>query len=191
MSLKLAIFDRDNTLVRVPPGTRYVYGLDPIVFLPGVAAALRHLTKRGITCVVATNQQGVSMNEFPLMTSDSVEMFNQRLREEVAKLGGRIDRFYVCPHLDTEGCDCRKPRPGLFIEALQDFKVEPNQAVGIGNSQRDNEAARAAGICAIAVPCPTTIPFDANVPTYHTLLHAVRSICGGSGQCGRLEARDS
>lgn len=191
MGPKLAIFDRDNTLVQVPRGTRYLYGLDAIVFLPGVAAALRHLARRGIPCVVATNQQGISMKEYPLMTRDSVETFNQRLSKEAAKLGGRIDRFYVCPHLASEGCDCRKPRPGLFIEALRDFRVRPNQAVGIGNSQRDIEAARAGGICAIAVPCPTNTPLDAEVPAYKTLLHAVRSICGGSGKCGRLKATGS
>jgi D-glycero-D-manno-heptose 1,7-bisphosphate phosphatase len=191
MCPKLAIFDRDNTLVQVPRGTRYLYGLDEIVFLPGVVAALRHLARRGIPCVVATNQQGISMKEFPLMTKDSVETFNQRLSNEVAKLGGRIDRFYVCPHLDTEGCECRKPRPGLFIDALRDFKLKPNQVIGIGNSQRDIEAAHAAGIRAIAVPCPSNTALDAEVSAYKTLLHAVRSSCGGSGKCGRLKASSS
>jgi D-glycero-D-manno-heptose 1,7-bisphosphate phosphatase len=188
MPPKLVILDRDGTLVRVPNGTRYLYGLDPIVLLPGAGAALRHLAARGIVCVVATNQQGVSLAEFPLMTRYSVDTFNQRLSEEVVRLGGRINRFYVCPHLATEGCECRKPRPGLFLAALDDYKVTPDNAVGIGNSQQDVDAARAAGIRAVAVPCTEGAYVDPGTPAYRTLLHAVRFICGGSGKCGRVHA---
>jgi len=188
---KLAILDRDNTLVRVPPDTRYVYGSDPIVLLPGVGAALCQLARRGIVCVVATNQQGISMAQFPLMTVDSVEMFNERLRKELSDLGGQIDRFYVCPHLDADGCDCRKPRPGMFIAALHDYGLTPDQAVAIGNTQRDIDAARSAGVPAVAVPCPTDTPLDPDIPAYQTLLHAVRAICGGSGNWGRLERKVS
>lgn len=179
MSPELVIFDRDNTLVRVPEGARYLYGTDPIELLPGVAPALRHLAKRGITCVVATNQQGISLPEFPLMTMESVGLFNLRLSQKANELGGEIDRFYICPHLETEGCDCRKPRPGLFLRALQDYKKTPDQVVGIGNSQLDVDAAVAAGVRAIAVPCPPDTRLAIGVPVYPTILHAVRSMLAG------------
>jgi D-glycero-D-manno-heptose 1,7-bisphosphate phosphatase len=190
MSPKLIILDRDNTLVRVPAGTRYLYGDDPIVLLPGVAAALRHLAKRGITSVVATNQQGVSMKEFPLMNMDSVDHFNRRLSQRIEKEGGKVARFFVCPHLDSENCDCRKPRPGLFIMALRAYDVPPEDAVAIGNSQLDIGAAFAAGVQPLTVPCPPDSYFSQEVPAYRTLLHAVRAVCGGSGKCGRLRAAD-
>jgi D-glycero-D-manno-heptose 1,7-bisphosphate phosphatase len=187
MAPRLVIFDRDNTLVRVSPDTRYLYGTDPIVLLPGVGAALRHLARRGIVSVVATNQQGISLPAFPLMTQASVDTFNERLGNEIVRVGGRIERFYVCPHLATEDCACRKPRPGLFITALHDYGVSPDEAVGIGNSQRDIDAANAVGVRAVAVPCPADAPLDPRIPAYRTLLHAVRFICGGSGKCGKCK----
>jgi len=191
MTPSLVILDRDNTLVRVPTGVRYLYGEDPIVLLPGVGPALRHLARRGIRCVVATNQQGVSMKKFPKMTIDSVAVFNHRLDLRVEQEGGRIDRFYVCPHLDDEDCNCRKPRPGLFIMALRDYNIAPTQAVGIGNSQSDVDAATAAGIQSISVPYPPGTQPPEDHPAYRTLLHAVRAICGGSGNCGRIQPAES
>lgn len=122
------------------------------------------------------------------MTQNSVDIFNRRLSDEIVRVGGRIDRFYICPHLATESCDCRKPQPGLFIAALQDYKVSPDEAVGIGNSQRDIDAADAAGMHAVSVPYPADIHLDPRTPAYRTLLHAVRFVCGGSGKCGRCEA---
>ncbi len=183
---KLIILDRDDTLVRVPVGVRYLYGDAPISLLPGVGAALRHLRIRGITAVVATNQQGISMKEFPTMTIDSVATFNHRLSRSIEEEGGKIEEFFVCPHLESEQCDCRKPHPGLFIKALRAFKVQSRRAIGIGNKQIDIDAARAANVQPIIVPNPPDTHFSQEVPAYRTLLHAVRALCGGSGECGRV-----
>jgi len=188
---RLIIFDRDDTLVRVPAGVRYLYGDDSIELLPGVGAALRHLARRGITSVVATNQQGVSMREFPLMTMESVALFNRRLSRRIKEEGGRISRFFVCPHLESEQCDCRKPRPGLFIKALRAYNVLPTQAIGIGNSERDIDATRAAGVQPVLVPYPAGTSIPQGVPAYRTMLHAVRGVCGGFGKCGSLRATGS
>lgn len=70
---------------------------------------------------------------------------NERLRVEY---GARIDAFYFCPHLPeiTGECDCRKPKPGLFLRAMQDYDIDPVRSVSYGGSKRDEEASRAAGI---------------------------------------------
>ena len=74
------------------------------------------------------------------------EYMNQRLQNEY---GAHIDAFYYCPHLPeiTGECDCRKPKPGLFLRAIQEHNIDPTQSVSYGDSERDKMASIAAGIC--------------------------------------------
>lgn len=73
------------------------------------------------------------------------QVMNQRLQKEY---DAHIDAFYFCPHLPeiTGECECRKPKPGLFLQAILDFDIDPAQSIAYGDSQRDSDAAHAAGI---------------------------------------------
>ena len=172
-------------MVEVPQGRRYVYGSDPVRLLPDVPRAIRSLNTRSITVVVATNQQGVALREYPEMTLRSVEKFNARMNAELGARGAHIDKFYVCPHGDAEACPCRKPKPGLILQALKDYGVSPGDAVAIGNNDRDVRAARSAGVRAFLVPYPPGTPIKEDVPYFGSLLQAVRAALSRPGANGR------
>lgn len=184
MTIRMAILDRDNTLVRVPSDKRYLYGTDPVDLLPEVGRALSYLNRRGIIVVVATNQQGISLEQFPQMTFPAVDLYNQRLNACLIESGAHIERFYVCPHQDADGCLCRKPKPGLVLQALSDYAVSSTDAVVIGNSQLDMDTATAEGVRAVAVPYPPGTSIRSGIFCCSTLLDAVRKVIGVSCRGG-------
>lgn len=144
--LRLVILDRDDTLICVPPGRRYIYGDDEIVLANGAAPFLRALKSAGVSVVIATNQQGIALPEYASMTAESVALFHRRMLEELQRQQAVVERVYVCPHAAAANCACRKPRPELFLRALNDFGVSPDETAAIGDRPRDVQAARAAGI---------------------------------------------
>ena len=175
MTLKLAILDRDNTINFMPPEKRYLYGNDPIRLLATTAEAIELLNQRGIKVVVASNQRGIALDEYPQMTSASVGLYNERLNACLLEGGAHIDKFYICPHRASDNCTCRKPKPGLMLQALEEYEIAPSDAVIIGNSQTDIDAGLAAGIRAIAVPYPPDTTIRPEVPSFPTLVQAVQA----------------
>ena len=175
MTIKLAIFDRDNTINFMPPERRYLYGNGLICLLATTAEAIQTLNQRGIIVVVASNQRGIALDEYPQMTSDSVNLYNQRLNACLMERGAHIDKFYICPHRASDNCTCRKPKPGLILQALEEYEIAPSDAVIIGNSQTDIDAGLAAGIRAIAVPYPPDTTVRPEVTSFPTLLQAVKA----------------
>jgi D-glycero-D-manno-heptose 1,7-bisphosphate phosphatase len=147
--MKLVILDRDDTLILVPPDRRYLYGDDEIVLADGAVTFLRQLSAAGVAAAIATNQQGVAQPEYPDMTIESVDRFHRRLLEELRRRQAPVDRIYVCPHGAEAQCVCRKPRPGLYLQAMRDFGVDPQAAAAVGDRPRDVQAAVAAGIRAV------------------------------------------
>src|SRR5690606_9599347 len=106
------------------------------------------LTAAGFQVVIATNQSGVGRG---LITPDALEAIHRLLLTQVAAAGGRIDGIFVCPHHPDDGCDCRKPRPGLFRQIEQSLGRSLAGVAAIGDSLRDLEAARAIGARPILV----------------------------------------
>ncbi|SFC33697.1 histidinol-phosphate phosphatase family domain-containing protein/HAD-superfamily hydrolase, subfamily IIIA [Nocardioides terrae] len=145
---ELVLLDRDGTLVEDVP-----YNGDPAQVrpLPGVREALDRLRREGIRLVVVSNQSGVGRG---LIDRTQVEAVNER----VEALLGPFEGFYYCPHAAEDGCDCRKPQPGLLKQALADTGVRPDRAVMIGDIGSDLGAAEAAGMAGILVPTDVTLP---------------------------------
>lgn len=144
------LLDRDGTLVHDVP-----YNGDPaaVAPVPGAAAALDRLRAAGCLLAVVSNQSGIARG---LLREADVEAVNARLEE----LLGPFDEVLVCPHDDRARCGCRKPRPGLVVEALRRLRVSPGRAALIGDIGADVGAARAAGVRAILVPTPVTRPAE-------------------------------
>jgi histidinol phosphatase-like enzyme len=93
MSLRLVILDRDDTLIRLPLGRRYVAGDDPFELAPGAAEFVGTLNRAGIVVVVVTNQQGVALAECPEITVAAVERLHSRIQEALAaSIAGRVAR---------------------------------------------------------------------------------------------------
>jgi histidinol-phosphate phosphatase family protein len=140
------LFDRDGTLIRDVP-----YNGDPArVFpLPGAREALERLRRAGVPLAVISNQSGVARG---LISQAQVDAVNERVDE----LLGPIGEWLVCPHGPDDGCDCRKPRPGLVLRAAERLGVRPERCAVVGDIGADVEAARAAGSRGVLVPTPRT-----------------------------------
>jgi len=140
------LFDRDGTLVVDVP-----YNGDPdcVRPVPGARAALDRLRGAGLPLAVVSNQSGVARG---LLTSEQVAAVNAR----VAELLGPFDAVLVCEHGPEDGCSCRKPRPGLVVEAARRLGVDPSQCVLVGDIGTDVEAGLAAGARPVLVPTAVT-----------------------------------
>ena len=71
---------------------------------------------------------------------------NKYMLDEFNKQGIKINKVYYCPHRPEDNCECRKPKPGMFLEAIKEFNIDPNESVAIGDKMSDLKAAYAAGI---------------------------------------------
>lgn len=139
---KLVLFDRDGTLVHDVP-----YNGDPsaVELVDDAFHAVDELRQACVLVGVVTNQSGIARG---LLTPEQVDGVNARID---AQLGG-LDTWQVCPHGVDEGCDCRKPEPGLIKHACAEFDVAPEEVVVIGDIASDVRAAERAGAYGILVP---------------------------------------
>ncbi|WP_334135074.1 D-glycero-beta-D-manno-heptose 1,7-bisphosphate 7-phosphatase [Tepidimonas sp.] len=138
--LRLVVIDRDGTLNRDPED--FLRGPQDWQPLPGALEALARLHAGGWRVVIASNQSGLGRGLFDAGTLNAV---HAHMLREVARAGGRIDAIFFCPHAPEEGCDCRKPAPGLLLQVAARYGVAPAQLVAVGDSMRDVAAALAAG----------------------------------------------
>jgi histidinol-phosphate phosphatase family protein len=147
------LLDRDGTLVVDVP-----YNGDPslVAPVPGARAALDRLRAAGLRLAVVSNQSGVARG---LLTSAQVAAVNAR----VAELLGPFDAVLVCEHGPDDGCACRKPRPGLVLEAARQLGVDPAACVLVGDIGSDVDAALAAGAQPVLVPTEVTRPDEVAV----------------------------
>jgi D-glycero-D-manno-heptose 1,7-bisphosphate phosphatase len=142
------ILDRDGVL-NVDHG--YVGDIARLKWVPGAVAAVRRLNEAGLLVIVATNQSGVARG---LFTLTDVEAVHEKMRADLAAAGAHIDAFYVCPYLPDAPVVAfahpdhpdRKPNPGMILKALADWDIDPTRAILIGDSERDLEAGRRAGV---------------------------------------------
>jgi D-glycero-D-manno-heptose 1,7-bisphosphate phosphatase len=146
VSLAAVLFDRDGTLVHDVP-----YNGDPAKVDPVATArpALDRLRRAGIPVGVVSNQSGVARG---LLTAQDVLAVNARLDELV----GPIGVWAWCPHGEADGCACRKPAPGLVLDAARRLGVDPEACAVVGDIAADLGAARAAGAVGVLVPTPAT-----------------------------------
>ena len=170
-----AIFlDRDGTL------NKYVGFLsDPAQFelLEGAAEAIKLINKSGYLAIVVTNQPVIARGE---ATWDTLRLIHDKMETLLGREGAFIDALYLCPHHPDKGfegerpeykrvCDCRKPAPGLLLQAAKDLHIDLSQSYLIGDDARDTQAAQAAHL-KDALQIPTNQP--------HALLQAVQRVLG-------------
>lgn len=141
--MKVVFLDRDGVINA--ESTAYIKSVAEFDPIPGSIAAIAQLTKAGWQIFVATNQSSVARK---MVTLDGLSQIHQHLNELVEAAGGRIEKIYFCPHGPGEGCTCRKPRPGLLLEAKQQYRLDLSHSVMIGDSLRDMQVADNAGCSA-------------------------------------------
>jgi histidinol-phosphate phosphatase family protein len=157
------ILDRDGVLNRRPPRAQYVARPEQFEWLPGALEALRLLRGADYTVAVVSNQAGIGRGE---MSEEDLSDVNARMTSEAEDEGGRIDAIYHCPHDWDDGCDCRKPAPGMLFQAQREFDLDLTRTPFLGDDERDGQAAEAAG-------CPFRMISDDR-----PLLEAVRDLVG-------------
>jgi D-glycero-D-manno-heptose 1,7-bisphosphate phosphatase len=164
-----AFVDRDGTLnVKAAEGD-YIRRAADLELLPGVAAAVRRLNDAGVPVFVITNQRGVSRG---LMSEQDLDDVHLRLAELLGEHGAHIDAIYTCVHGAGE-CDCRKPLPGMLLDAARDHHVDLGRAVMVGDAAADVAAGRAAGTRTIRL---SAVPDDDADATMLTLSDAVAAM---------------
>ncbi|MDN7140832.1 D-glycero-beta-D-manno-heptose 1,7-bisphosphate 7-phosphatase [Pseudomonas sp. JQ170] len=136
--MKLLILDRDGVINQ--DSDAYIKSLDEWIPIPGSIEAIAQLSKAGWTVAVATNQSGIARGYYPLSTLDAM---HARLRELVAQQGGEVGLIVHCPHGPDEGCDCRKPNPGMLRTIAAHYQVDLAGVWFVGDSKGDLEAALA------------------------------------------------
>lgn len=110
--------------------------------IPGSLQAIGLLTKAGYTIAVATNQSGVGRGFY---TEAELALIHQKMSDSLAKLGGKVDKVFYCPHLPDDHCSCRKPGIGLFEQIADYYQLDLRGIIAIGDSLRDIKAALKVG----------------------------------------------
>ena len=143
-----AVFlDRDGVLIENVH--TYVRSWDEVQVFDQAVEAVSRLSRLGVPVVVVTNQAGVGRG---VLSLEHVTSLNDRiLREIESRGGGRFLASYLCPHHPDDGCDCRKPLPGMLLRAAREHGLDLSQAVMVGDGVTDLQAAEAAGVHGVLV----------------------------------------
>jgi D-glycero-D-manno-heptose 1,7-bisphosphate phosphatase len=148
------ILDRDGVLNRRPPKAEYVRRPEEFEWLPGSLEALKLFHDAGYRVIVVSNQAGIARGA---MSEGDLAAVHARMLHDVDDAGGRIDAIYHCPHGWDDGCDCRKPRPGMLFQAQREFALDLSRTVFVGDDERDAKAAEAAGCLSAQVTDTTSL----------------------------------
>ncbi len=144
---RAVLLDRDGVLNKKPPKASYVTKPEEFKWIPGSINAVRLLKEAGYMVYVVSNQAGIARG---LMTQKDLNDIHSRMKWDLAQGGAGVDDIYVCPHGWDEGCQCRKPNPGMLFNAQRDHDLDLSKTIFIGDDPRDKQAGDAAG-------CPTLI----------------------------------
>ncbi len=134
--MKVIVIDRDGVINH--DSDAYIKSPEEWVPIAGSLEAIARLNHSGYTVIVASNQSGLARDYF---TIEMLSAIHKKMDEQLAKIGGRVDAVFYCPHGPGDGCDCRKPKPGMLLEIGQRFNVPLKNIVFIGDSISDIKAA--------------------------------------------------
>ena len=137
-----AVFlDRDGVINEKIEGG-YVTKWEEFKFIPGAIEAIKLLNDREMPVYLISNQSGIGRGH---MTMKDLEAVHKRMKDELAAKGAHIDDIFVCPHSPEDNCDCRKPKPGLLLQAKRKYpEIDLKNSWFIGDSDIDIEAGKAA-----------------------------------------------
>ena len=148
---KAIFLDRDGTINKM---VGFVTKPEQFELIEGAAEAIKAINKSGYLAIVVTNQPVIARGD---CTFEELQTIHDKMETELGKVGAFVDAIYVCPHHTDKGfegerpeykcnCDCRKPKPGLLLQAAKDFNIDLSESYMIGDSHRDVEAGEYAGV---------------------------------------------
>ena len=150
---KAVFLDRDGVITEDPP--HYAHRIDQLRIIPGGAQAIQRLNAHNFRVIIISNQSGVARGYY---IEEDVKIFNDGMAHLLAKEGSHVDAVYYCPH-HPDGiierykidCGCRKPKPGMILEAAQNHSLDIQNSFVVGDKWSDIEAGKNAGCQTILV----------------------------------------
>lgn len=140
---KAVFLDRDGVInEKAPTEDEYVTSWEEMKILPGVAQGISLLNRAGFRVIVVSNQRSIAKG---LITVAELESIHRRMCDELECAGATIDSIYYCPHELQPPCACRKPEPGMLLEAARAHEIDLTISWMIGDSDKDVKAGRKAG----------------------------------------------
>ncbi len=144
--MRLVILDRDGVINQ--DSANFIKNTNEWIPIPGSLEAIALLNQSGYRVALATNQSGVARGLFDIKTLNTI---HDKMHHALAKVGGRIDALFYCPHSAEDNCDCRKPKSKMIKDIGRRFSVDLNNVVGVGDALRDLQAFSNAGCLPILV----------------------------------------
>lgn len=141
-SQKYIFLDRDGTINARPPRACYIESPEDFVWLPGAKQAVKELKDGGYQIILISNQPGIARGR---LTEQMLERIHEKMQAELREVGACIDYIYYCPHNWDEGCECRKPKPGMLYQAQRELSLDLTRCWMLGDDERDMHAGGDAG----------------------------------------------
>lgn len=138
---KAIFLDRDGVVIENV--ATYVRAWTDVAILPGVLSALARLSQTPYKIVIITNQSVVGRG---IISLEAAREINHRLLKVIHDAGGRVDDLFMCPHAPQDGCACRKPQPGLILQAVSSLSIDLNRSILVGDALTDIQAGQNAGV---------------------------------------------
>ncbi|RAP32084.1 D-glycero-beta-D-manno-heptose-1,7-bisphosphate 7-phosphatase [Candidatus Marinamargulisbacteria bacterium SCGC AG-410-N11] len=155
---KAVFFDRDGVINK---DLGYVHEIKDFIWIEGIFNLFKWLENEGFLIIIVTNQSGIGRGFY---TEEKFQHLNKWILNTIKKNNCTINKIYHCPHLPSDNCSCRKPKPGMIIKAIKEFNINPKSSWLIGDKISDIEAAKNANI-------PNTIYFNktqqSTINSYH------------------------
>jgi histidinol-phosphate phosphatase family protein len=145
---KALFLDRDGVICEAVEDGKYLTRPEEFVLMSGIQDVINTAKNVGYIVVVVTNQAAIAKR---LITEKILEKIHSKMQ---ALLDGKINKIYYCPHSKTDECDCRKPKPGMIIQAVKDLNIDISRSIMVGDKDTDIQAGQAAGCKTIFINGP-------------------------------------
>ena len=139
---RAAFLDRDGVINRKAPEGQYITRWEDFQFLPRVAEAITLLNRAGFSAIVVSNQRCVAKG---LLTIAELESIHERMLAQLAASNAPLAGVYYCPHDNHSSCSCRKPAPGMLLQAATEHAIDLADSWMVGDSDIDIQAGKTAG----------------------------------------------
>lgn len=140
---KVAFLDRDGTLIYEPADTKQIDTLERLCILPGVISALKVLIQQGYALIMVSNQDGLGTASFPVTSFETVQkrLLELFLKEEIV-----FEKIFICPHFESDRCNCKKPKTRLLDDFLKESPIDHRLSLMVGDRVSDEEFANNTGV---------------------------------------------
>ena len=126
----------------------YVKTIKEFILIDRIFDVIKMINSKGYLVIIITNQSAINRK---IITENNLREIHNHFLKLAKNKNAKIDGIYFCPHMPSENCECRKPKPGMILKAAQEFQIDLKNSVMIGDSNTDIEAAQQAGCHGILV----------------------------------------